>query len=122
MYSIGDISVNLGLGEAGEVFTKVSKQVLAEGVSSALSMHDAEIIHHLERRLTNPNKILDAENLVPLTGYEHDMVHKGVITLQKTGGYISAIDGNGAKWRLDLKKFVLIWNSALTAELKKSPP
>lgn len=83
---------------------------------SALSDTPAEIFHHIERRLTNPLRILDGTNLVPLTTEEHTAVHNNQIILEEKDGVIFCTDyrwGRVVRFRIYLNDFRRIWNLAL---------
>jgi hypothetical protein len=103
------------LGNLDEAFTWIAGKVIVSGVTSAVSNNPAEIIHHLERRLANPEAILLAENLVPLTAYEHILVHSPTpqIRLVRKNGFLYVYDQHGAKFRANLKEFYLTWNRYL---------
>lgn len=102
------------LGNLDEAFTWISKKVLQQGVMSVVSYNQAEICHHLERRLTNPTAILDPFKLAPVTGKEHDMVHSGAIQIASApDGKLSVVDSNGAHFRVDAKEFRDLWQHYL---------
>lgn len=99
------------LGDIDEAFTWISKKVLQKGVMSIVSYNPAEIFHHVKRRLTNPTEILAAENLVPLTAFEHTMVHDGKIVVVNTGfGRFAVTDMNGAHFLANTMEFMKLWN------------
>ena len=108
------------LGNLDEAFTWISKKVLQRGVMSIASYNPAEIFHHMERRLTNPTEILAAENLVPLTAFEHTMVHAGKITIKPLGyGTFAIVDINGAHFLTDTMPFMKLWNNYLKEWIEK---
>jgi hypothetical protein len=90
-------------------FTDISERVLKRGFHSALSNHLAEIIHHYERRLTNPTMLLDENNLIPLTAEEHSLLHDGKIRILKSASGYHCIDRNGARFKLKLDTFKAAW-------------
>jgi hypothetical protein len=99
------------LSELDEAFTWISKKVLKEEIESIISNNQAEICHHMERRLSEPQKILDAENLAPVTGKEHNLIHAGIILVRPTeNGKISVVDLYGAHFLSNPKHFRELWN------------
>jgi hypothetical protein len=98
------------LSELDEAFTWISKKVLQEGVLSIVSYQPAQIVHHLERRLTNPSAMLDSYKLVPLTAREHDLVHSGrILLLRGETGSLSVRDELGARFVARLNDFYEAW-------------
>jgi hypothetical protein len=99
------------LGDLGEAFTWISKRVLREGIESIISNNPAEILHHMERRLSAPERILDATNLAPVTGREHNLIHTGKILLGSTPeGKIAIVDFWGAHFMANPLHFRELWN------------
>lgn len=99
-----------------ELFTAISKEMIKSGtVRSALSDTPAEIFHHIERRLTNPLRVLDPTNLVPLTTAEHSAVHANQIVLTEKDGVVFCTDyrwGRVVHFRLYLDDFRKAWEQA----------
>lgn len=108
------------LGNADEAFTWISKRVIQKDILSIVSYNSAEILHHMERRLSNPSEILAAENLVPLTAFEHTMVHAGKILIVKVGfGRFAVTDMNGAHFIANTMAFMKVWNNYLSEWIAK---
>lgn len=104
-----------------KIFTKISKKVLDGETRSALSDRPAEIIHHMERRLTRPDLILEASNLIPLSAEEHDAVHRGEIILEEKDGVVFCTDKRWkreVRLRLYLSDFRDKWNKTKGAVLR----
>jgi len=81
------------LGDLDEAFTSISKKVLQEGIESILSNNPTEICHHIERRLTAPERILDSTNLAPVTGKKHSYIHSGrILLVPNDKGKIAVVD------------------------------
>jgi hypothetical protein len=101
------------LSDLDRRFTETSQKVISSGIMSALSQNPAEIIHHYERRLTNPLIVLDENNLIPMTAWEHVLVHDGKIIIYEIKGFYYCIDEHGARFRLKLDKFRQLWREEL---------
>lgn len=102
------------LSNLDEAFTWISKRIIQKDIMSIVSYNPAEIIHHVKRRLSNPTEILDATNLVPLTAFEHTMVHDGKIIITNVGlGRFAVTDMNGAHFIANTEEFMAKWNYLL---------
>lgn len=113
------------LGNLDEAFTFISKKVLRDGVESIISNNPAEICHHMSRRLTSPQSILDAKNLAPVTGKEHYYIHAGRILVDpsKDGdGRITVVDFYGAHFIVNPKEFRDLWQHYLDEWYSKRGP
>jgi hypothetical protein len=105
--------------EAAKIFTIVSKIVLVRTeIQSIVSVNRAEILHHYHRRLTDPEAILDPYNLIPLTAYEHVLVHQGKISIEPLRRFGIPMwkvrDEYGAKFTVPIsEEFVVEWNREL---------
>jgi hypothetical protein len=112
------LAVSSELGDADALFSAVAEKVLIDGVISAMSDRPAEIIHHIYRRLNNPDRILDAENLVPLTAAEHGALHNGAIDIYESNGVVFCVDkrwNREVRFRLYLEDFRKMWRKYLPA-------
>lgn len=108
------------LGNLDEAFTWISKRVILSDIQSIASYNQAEILHHVQRRLTNPQEILAAENLVPLTAFEHTMVHAGKILIVCVGfGRFAVTDMNGAHFIANTTAFMKVFNNYLSEWIAK---